>query len=149
MSKKYKGLQVLPHTTYDKVFKYIPLHEERQLRELDNYHTEIKPVFNRVGCYLYEGLCWFEVRGRAFEYRNDLFEYEMRQLNMGEVDNQVVNNLIAIQRLSPSLLTKKQLLLISDYKTYLNNRRHTRLSRKRIHELRARITAFKLKEGLI
>ncbi len=50
--------------------------------ESDSY-PEIKPVFNREGQYFDRKTkeCWFEVDGKAYLNKNNLFGYELQLLN--------------------------------------------------------------------
>ena len=45
-------------------------------------HTqkEIEPIFNREGYYLMNGYCWFEVRGKAYEYDVESFIFRLKLL---------------------------------------------------------------------
>lgn len=98
------------------------------LAELNEYHTEIPPVFNRDGEYLMGDKCWFEVRDRAFLADKEHFLYQLKIMSMKEVDCQVIVSLLAISRIDSSVLTKDQKQLISDYNVWLSFRTMMRRS---------------------
>ena len=128
-------IKVLPHTVYlPRKFR-----DERLLDELNTYHEEIEPVFFRDGEYLTEDTCWFEVRGRAFKKRKEDFLFKLQQYNVEEIDINVINNLKAVGRINPRVLSVKQLNLIRDYNHFLWVRHSKRLSRKRLKEMKIRI----------
>jgi hypothetical protein len=135
-------LKVLKHTCY----LYSKHRDAKLVHELDTYHEEITPVYNRDGEYLLGDKCWFEVRGRAFTKRKEDFLFELQQLHMLDVDVQVVEHLDAIDRLSPNILSKKQRKLIREYNHFQWNRKNRRASLKRLHEMRKRFR--KLKETI-
>lgn len=125
-------LKVLKHTVYlESIHR-----DERILKELDEYHEEIEPVYFRTGEYLLGDKCWFEVRGRAFTKRKEDFEFELRQLHMKELDISVVNKLKAINNIDSGMLSKEQLKIISDYEHFLHIRKIERTGRKRLKEFR-------------
>jgi len=132
-------IKVLPHTVYQ-VSKH---RDKRLLLELDNYHEEIAPVFNRTGEYLMGDKCWFEVRGRAFKKRKIDFLFELRQCFMAEVDVNVIHKLVDITRIDSSILTLEQCKLIEDYHHFLHIRGIERRGRKNLIEMKARIKEFK------
>lgn len=132
-------IKVLEHTTYRK--RKHELWDKKLLHELDTYHDEIPPVFNREGTYLVGDKCWFEVRGRAFKFEKRMFLYNLRQLFVEEVDVNVVRLLKKIDRIDSHILTFEQRKLVGDYNTYLHWRHQKRLSRRRISEMKKRIKA--------
>tara|TARA_R110000851_G_scaffold211723_2_gene364402 strand:- start:154 stop:582 length:429 start_codon:yes stop_codon:yes gene_type:complete len=139
MTHEFKGLKVLVHDVYQKR-KH---RDERLLDELNNYQEEIDPVFHRDGEYLLGDKCWFEVRGRAFKKRKQDFLFELRQCEMADIDINVVNKLVEIKRISSGFLTCDQCNLITEYSHFIRNRDNKRLSRKRIKEMRIRISQYR------
>ena len=117
--------------------------DERLVHELDDYHKEIPPVFNRVGEYLLDDKCWFEVRGKAYLKRKEDFLFELELYNTLEVDVQVVESLKVLMIKFPRSLTKEQKNLIRNYDNYKAVRGCKRNSMMLIRNLRTRIKTFR------
>ena len=137
----YSKVKVLPHTVY--LQHKSGFREERMLEELNDYHKEITPVFNRTGEYLLGDKCWFEVRGRAFKKRKKDFLYELRQCEMADTDIELVRKLVDIRKSYPRMLSKKQSRLIMDYGHFLSIRGMKRNSMKRLKEWKAELLVYK------
>lgn len=137
------NLKVLKHTVYVKCKS----RDARLLNELNTYHEEIPPVYFRDGEYLLGDKCWFEVRGRAFTKRKEDFLFELRQLDMLDIDINVIEHLKSIKRIGSKVITKEQLTLITDYEHFLHIRSIKRNGIKNLRNMRLRISAFRSKNN--
>lgn len=103
------------------------------------YHKEVTAVFNREGVYKSGDKCWLEVNGRAFEYDNDFFEYELGLLNHKPLSNSVVDCLE--RALSLGIASKSQMELL------LYERRARRAYANRLESLRRRKLLLYIQEA--
>ncbi len=82
-------------------------------------YLEIEPILNREGIYKRGKECWFEIRGKAYVYPVETFDFEFSLINTPSLSSQELNALKAI--VSTKFSTKKQQEL---YRTICYNIEH-------------------------
>ncbi len=82
-------------------------------------YLEIEPILNREGIYKRGKECWFEIRGKAYVYPVETFDFEFSLINTPSLSSQELNALKAI--VSTKFATKKQHEL---YRTICYNIEH-------------------------
>jgi len=129
-------IKVLPLTFY--LYDKNPRLKETFDHELETYHIEIKPVFNRTGLYYdrKDRICWFETNSKAYLYEPENFLYEFEGYEALEKDIKTYRLLKSLYDYNPKALTKDQITHVKQYEQEL---RYRDLNRKTL----GRIVQFK------
>ena len=105
------------------------------IEELERFHVEIKPKFNREGIYYnrYENVAWIERDNRAWLSNSSYFLYDLRMLNHKPLTEKSAE---AIRVLIRAGIKNKELteLLYTDeaYKSVRNTYVNTLLLRRKL-----------------